>query len=851
MIEIKHAFLHNWKRAGSPACLLSACRRGILLSAAILAMAITGWGQPSPQPNRITQELSSGGLIRLPGSVHRLTQKATDLGPVNRGMRLNTLTLHFGPSAEQQIELDALMQAQQDPKSPQYHQWLTQEEYGARFGLSDADLSKITEWLQSQGFIVRGVSKSRNAMYFSGTAAQVETAFHTQLHRYVLNGEQHFANATELQLPEGLRGVVLTVRGLNDFRLKPHLRKRQAVPGFTFGSQDSPDHALSPGDWATIYNVNAFYAAGFAGTGMHLGVVGQTYAPQSEIDRFRSAAHLSTTKLNYVCISTSDCTSSAGTSTGGDLGEAHLDIEWAGGIANDATVDYVYAAFNDPNQGVFEALAFAVQSYKIPGTNTPLPVISMSYTDCEESFVGNAGYKGFVENLGEQANSQGQTIVVSSGDTGVAGCDSQEDSVASHGVSATVPVDSPNFTGVGGTTLSGDVANPANYWNQTPWDPIANNTVISALRYIPETVWNDTAIDHLLLASGGGVSLFFAQPPWQPTPGNYSGPGGRFIPDVSFSASADHDGYLVCSSVEDPQFGTPCTTGFVSDQGFIFLAGGTSAGAPAFAGMLTLLVQKLGPQGNINPTLYGIAAANPAVFHDITIGNNKVPCKFGTSGCVGGSAGLHPTPGTMGFTATTGYDLTTGLGSMDGGALLAGMSPDFALTAAHVPSPSARAGSSTDFTLDLSAWGGFSGTVNFSCSNLPPQSTCVFTPDSVNVSSTPLEATIKVTITTTERSAVTPPRGVPPAPWTGAVHEMVLSFGVLFLAATGLAGLGRRTRRSYGFALLVLGGCLFQSACGGGTTTTTQGTPAGTYVITVTAGASGTQHSTTIKLKVT
>src|SRR6266540_634355 len=179
-------------------------------------MAMPGWTQGAQHANQITRELGSGEFVRLPGSVHRLTRKASDLGLVNRGMLLNSLSMQFGPSAEQQIELDALTLAQQDPKSPQYHKWLTQEEYGARFGLSDADLSKVTEWLQSQGFTVRGVSKSRNALRFSGTALQVESAFHTQLHRYRLDGKEHFANATELQVPEGLRGVLLLVRGLHD-----------------------------------------------------------------------------------------------------------------------------------------------------------------------------------------------------------------------------------------------------------------------------------------------------------------------------------------------------------------------------------------------------------------------------------------------------------------------------------------------------------------------------------------------------------------------------------------------------------------------------------------------------------
>jgi len=875
MIHRKQLSVRNWKRT-------------FALPAAILAMAIVGWAQASPQPNRITQELSSGGLIRLPGSVHRLTQKAADMGPVSRGMQLNTLSLHFGPSAEQQIELDALTRAQQDPKSPQYHKWLTQEEYGARFGLSDADLNKVSEWLQSQGLTVRGVSKSRNALYFSGTAAQVETAFHTQIHRYALHGEAHFANATELQLPAALRGVVVMVRGLNDFRPKPaSILRTHPVPNFTLTASD---HFLTPGDWARIYNVDAIYNAGFTGTGAFVGVVGQTFLPKSDVDHFRSAAGLSSTKLTFVCIDrvSSQCTGASAISDQGDVAEADLDIEWAGGIAKNATVVYLYAPFSvvktptinpatSQYYDVFDALQHAVSEYTVPSTHKVLPVISLSYTDCEQSFNGQPAYVTWVANLGQQANSQGQTIVVASGDAGVAGCDSQNDSVASDGASATVPVDSPNFTGVGGTTLSGDVSTPAQFWDQTPWSS-STNVVVSALGYIPETVWNETALNGTLSASGSGVSLFFAKPSWQPTPTNYSGPPGRFIPDVSFAASANHDGYLFCSSdFNTTQYGDVCADHFFSSGGtsgtqVFFPVGGTSAGAPSFAGLLTLLAQKFGPQGNINPTLYGLAADDAtyaAVFHDITSGNNNVPCVSGTTGCVGGSGGAGGTPGTMGFSATTGFDLTTGLGSIDAGALYTalGAAADFTV---GTPSPSTvtvTAGSSSPpITINVSTAGAYSDDVTFSCSGLPAHASCIFDPAYVSPGSGSASTTL--TITTTARAALVP-RNVPPIVPPGGPHalwQIALALAGLLLASlrvvgrrlaadglgtpgSGLTPLHAKRALAVGPALLLIGLCLLQAACGSGGSSS-RGTPAGSYVITVNVVGNSNQHSTTLTLNV-
>jgi hypothetical protein len=652
--------------------LIAVCAMVLAMTAGVVSQAAS---QTAPRANRITQELSGGPNVAIAGTVHPLTRRATDLGAVDSEMLLESMTLNIGLSAAQQTELDGLITAQQDPKSPQYHQWLTQEEYGARFGLTDADLGKVTGWLTGQGFSVKRISKSRNAIYFGGKAWRLESAFHTQLHQYELDGETHFANATELRIPAAIANVVLNVRGLNNFRLKPHPQRVVAHPQYTNGTAD---HLLTPGDWATIYDVNPIYGAGYDGTGAHVGVVGQTYVPQADIDNFRSAAGLSATKLTYVCIDTTvaNCTGPAAISTvkAGDLGEADLDIEWAGGVAKNATVDYVYAPYSDtllpannPNGlDVFSALQYAVEDYTVRSTGQVLPVISMSYSDCEQSFVGNPSYVAFVTQVGQQANGQGQTIVVASGDSGAAGCDLQSDAAdvpALYGAWVGIPADSPSYTGVGGTTLSGDEPNNyAAYWIQTP------GLVNSALGYIPEKPWNETDSSGLA-ASGGGVSLFFSPPSWQPTLSGFSGAAMRLVPDVAFAAAVGHDGYMTCSQDDDSTtYGNSCTSGFASSKDYFNLAGGTSAATPSFAGMLTLLTQSYGLLGNINPMLYNLArnaATYATVFHDITTGDNVVPCVAGTQGCVS----LE-----MGWSAATGYDLATGLGSIDGGALLNALS---------------------------------------------------------------------------------------------------------------------------------------------------------------------------------
>jgi subtilase family serine protease len=827
-------------------------KRGTTVFAVVLTMAslssqtvAQNANRATQRSNRITQQMDAAEMVAVTGSVHPLTRRATDLGAVNSLMPLNSLTLNIGLSTSQQKEMDALLEAQQNPSSPLYRQWLTQEAYGARFGLTEADLNAVTGWLASQGFTVGSVSKSRNAIHFSGKTWQVESAFHTQLHRFQVDGKEHFANTTELRVPAAIGSVILNVRGLNSFRLKPNLRKREK-PAYTVEfSVTDIENFLSPADWAAIYEVSPIYAQSCGstpcdGTGMHVGVVGQTFAPLSDITNFRTAAGLtvSANNVHYVCIdpNAAHCTGSFAISTAGDLAEADMDIEWAGGIAKNATVDFVYAPYSDacsnskcttgvvdPVTGnyydVFDALQHAIEDYTVPATGKVLPVISMSYGDCEESFAGQSSYVRWVTTIGQEANSQGQTLVVSSGDSGAFGCDSGN-YPAELGVSVGIPADSPHYTAVGGTTLSGDSNSPSTYWNETPY------LVNSALRYIAESVWNDTSSSAGLSASGGGVSLYYPQPTWQN--GLISGQtSGRMVPDVAFAASPNHDGYMICSQDDaTAKYGTDCATGFVSSQGYIDnVYGGTSAGAPSFAGMLTLLAQKHGAGlGNINPTLYNLASSPTtyaAIFHDITSGDNVVSCTVASSdqGCVGGQ---------FGWEATTGYDLATGLGSINGFQF-------FTVTAAPAytinPSASAitiSAGSNGIVTLNLASTN-YAGTVSLQVSI---NSSSVFASATSVTLTSGGNGTSTVTISPSANAA----NHAPAIPWKscGAVVFCAVLLGAPFT---------RRRRHVIAVLLTALAVSLagVVAACGGGgggsmspqpRTYAVTVTPTGTWVVT-------------------
>jgi uncharacterized protein (TIGR03437 family) len=570
-------------------------------------------------PNRVAVKVDDGRRVFLNGHVPPKAQPQYDQGRVSASLALTHLTLHFKPSAAQQADLDQLLSDQQNPSSPAYHHWLTPEEYGARFGLSDADLAQATAWLQSQGLTVTATARARNYVSFDGTAGTIERAFRTELHNYLVDGESHFANATDPSVPEALEPVVRGIRGLNDFRYRPRLRMRELVPHDT---SQTGHHYLAPDDFAIIYNLKPLYAAGFDGTGQKLVVVGQTALHLADLQQFRTLFNLPAQDPQVVLV--------PGSRDPGvrmaDLQEADLDLEWSGAVARNATIIYVYSP------DVIESISYAIDQ-------NLAPVVSMSYGSCEPSNL--ASDAASMRTMAQQANSQGITWFNASGDNGGADCAGQS---ASDGrLSVDLPASVPEVTGVGGTEFN---EGSGSYWNTTN---DANSA--SVLSYIPEMAWNDSAIDGSPSASGGGASIYFTKPSWQTGPGVPSD-GARDVPDISLNASADHDGYDTTMS------------------GKLYSTGGTSAPTPMFAGIAAILNQYLvkgGVQaapglGNINPKLYSLAQSSPGAFHDITSGDNIVTPSCPRRGCT-----TPPVP--VGYSTGVGYDQVTGLGSVDVNAL--------------------------------------------------------------------------------------------------------------------------------------------------------------------------------------
>ena len=623
------------------------------LPVALGATALVGSAM-AQQPQARIAAIDSSARATLVGSRPAAAHSANDTGRMSPSAKLEGVTVVFSRSQAQEAALQALLTAQQTPGSPQYHQWLTPDQFGTQFGVADSDIAKVEGWLQQQGFTVSGVSRSRNRITFSGSVGQIETAFGTEMHRYSVNGESHFAPSSDLSVPAALVGSVQTVRNLSDFRPRSHVRlaPAQTVHG-NFTSAQTQAHYLTPKDVDTIYDITPAYNAGYNGTGQSIAIVGQSAVVLTDISNFQTAAGL-TVKAPATPI----LVPGTGTSTvyTGDEMESDLDLEYSGAIAPGATIQFVYVG-SDTNTSVFDALAYAVD-------NRLAPIISSSYGDCEYD-LGSTEYNSLNTTVLAQAAAQGETVISAAGDDGSTDCyaDTNQPTTQRTALGVDFPGSSQYVTSLGGTEFSpADVAST----NTTYWTAAAGTDVISsALSYMPdEGVWNDDAQGGGLSSGGGGVSLYTPQPTWQTNVAGISAGSNRMVPDVALSASPYDAPYLFCSSdSQTTGISGSCANGFRdSNNEYLTTAGGTSFAAPIFAGMVAVINQSrsfTAGQGVINTTLYGLAsnAANyAAAFHDITSGNNNCSTA-GSIYCAGA--------GETEYTAGIGYDEASGLGSVD------------------------------------------------------------------------------------------------------------------------------------------------------------------------------------------
>ncbi len=637
--------------------------------------------QPQPVSNRITAIIDDTNRVALPGNVHPMAQARFDQGAAPASLATGRIMLILGRSATQQQALTQYLDDLQNPSSPSYHKWMTPAQYGAKFGISDTDLQTVESWLQSYGFKIEKVPAARNLIQFSGTVAQVQSAFQTSIHSFAVLGATHYANVSDPQIPAALAPVVVGVTPLNDFHPVPHVVRggnahydaatHSIQPELTLSG---PALYLDPADVATIYDtpntaLNANFTSGttYDGTGVNLGIVGVSDLTLADVQNYREAF-------------LGETSGSVNTPTvvveGDDPGvngagvEALLDAEVSGGIAPKAHIYFYTSADTDLTSGLFNAVLRAID-------DNAVSILSMSFGECEAGL--GSGGNSFMLEAAQEAAAQGISFVVSAGDGGSAGCDNFDtETQATFGLAVSGMASTPWTIAVGGTDFDGLPAAFSTYATTTSsGTPPYYRT---ALKYIPENPWNDsTTVDTTLasnvrdtrgggniVAGSGGMSVVYAKPAFQSslTPAD----SVRDLPDVSLFASNGHKQavWAICSdSVTDGATSTytDCQTsgGALAAGTQIGGAGGTSASAPAFAGMLALVAQSQSGArlGQANTVLYQLAKTKYAtVFHDVTVGNISVPCAAGSTNC--GTNGF-----LTGYNTATGYDLATGLGSVD------------------------------------------------------------------------------------------------------------------------------------------------------------------------------------------
>ena len=704
----------------------------------VLSFSLMAAGQQAATvPARITQPVDMENLVTLRGNTHPLARPEYDQGAAPDSLPTERMLLVLQRSAEQEAALRKLLDEQQIKSSANYHMWLTPEQFGQQFGPADADIQAVTDWLTSQGFQVNHVATGRTVIEFSGTAGQVRQAFHTEIHKFVVQGEEHWANASDPQIPAALTPVVAGFASLNNFPRKPMHRVLGAFsrskttgevkPLFTYpvscptGTSGTCYYlAIGPTDFATIYNVLPLWQASSAidGTGQTIAISQESDVNPQDVADFRTMFGLPTTG-NYLTTINNGPDPGIVFSTG-DETEADLDVEWAGAVARGATVDLVVSESTEVTYGYDLSALYIID-------NNLAPVMSESWGGCEP-FLGTSG-NAFYYTLWEQGAAQGITILMAADDSGSAGCDAYALTgypAAISGLAVDGLASTPFNVAVGGTDFN-DLSNWSTYWSTTNSSTPSNpNAELSAKSYIPEMTWNDScantgnvagcasevpAGDGSDLAAGGGGPSNCATSTWvttssgteitcnagNPKPVWQTGPGVptetppvRDVPDVSLFASNGYNGsfYVVCETDYTSFTGGSASCDLNAPYEDFLGLGGTSAAAQAFAGIMAMVNQKYGRQGNANYVLYPMAAqtgascastasmastanASSCIFYDVQVGNNSVECYAGAPNCSNtGTSGygilVNPSNTAQPAWLTgPGYDLATGLGTVN------------------------------------------------------------------------------------------------------------------------------------------------------------------------------------------
>ena len=525
----------------------------ISLTSALSATATSPAVAPSV---RIVNAIDENSLVTLKGNTHPFANARNDRGRVRPDLPMTDLILVLSRSPEQQVAFDKFVAALYDPESPSFHHWLSPEEVGAAFGPSPVDIASISSWLARGGFSVTEVAPNRMSIRFGGTAEQVESAFHTEIHNLEVKGEAHIGNMSDPQIPAALAPVVAGVKSLHNFFPRPqhHLgakvtrdpatgkwRRVAASPAEPTANRSTRSSAVkpqfgisvpasggsnaylledvSPYDFATIYNVLPLWNAStpIDGTGQTIAIagtsnicLGQTDSAclyngsyNNDIATFRSTFGLPAYTVSNQPTAVSGnsqplkvCSNSTAACGINDLIENSLDVEWAGAVAPGAKIVLVSSY---PASSSDDAL-YDSENYIV--SHKTASIMNVSYGVCE-LYAGTAGNLEYY-NLWQTAYAEGIAVFVASGDGGAAACDDGASTSAGNpysaqmGLSVNGLASTPFNVAVGGTDFnwcsltSTTECTPAPYWKSSN---TANGS--SAIGYVPEVPWNDTCANPL------------------------------------------------------------------------------------------------------------------------------------------------------------------------------------------------------------------------------------------------------------------------------------------------------------------------------------------------------------------
>jgi subtilase family serine protease len=660
-----------------------------ILSAFSLVIATTAVGAPSgfPAP-MIAAPVNAGQMTVLAGNTRPEANAANDAGPVADAQPMEHMLLQLKRSAERETALQQMISQQHDSASANYHQWLSPQDFAQHYGVAQQDVATVTSWLQSAGFTVNGVTPTGMMIDFSGTAGQVRAAFHSPIHHFRVKGVEHIANASDPMVPAALLPVVAGVVSLHDFRPRSQLIRRAASPAYTYTNTDGTFHALVAGDLATIYNLKPLFDAGYTGVGQTIMVVEDTYLySTNDWNTFRSTFGLAkkypfgtlsqVSPKGFLHCANPGFQGKSSDPGYGDDGEAVIDVEWASAAAPNAAI--VLAACTDTNT-TFGGLIALVNTLNGPAGNLP-SVVSISYGEAEAANGQSANLSYYYAY--QQADAEGVSVFVSSGDEDAASDDLGNP--ATHGIGVSGFTSTPYNVSVGGldfgyTALGVD---PATYWAATNGGPHSATPYSSALSYIQEIPWNDSCAGALLASALGGTPLAvcnstqvapssaplnflanaiggsggpsgcavgnpsvsgvvsgscrgYPKPSWQYGLLGVPGDGVRDIPDVSlFAANGIWDAYyVVCWSNPntDPIVGGGFTCGGAPSSWAGF--GGTSVSSPIMAAIQALVNQKTrGRWGNPDSVYYSMArneygARGSSACNSTTVNKTGNGCVF-------------------------------------------------------------------------------------------------------------------------------------------------------------------------------------------------------------------------------